>query len=196
MRLLSLAGVVAVLTLPSVAQQVTTTVSEDTGDIRLDVTAMTRASVPANGLQQKDFTILDNKVPQTITSFRALREREAPVEVLLVIDDVNTGFSRIAFERSEIGRFLTSDGGNLSHPTALAVVADTGIQIQDEYRTDGKALTSVLDQYMIGQHTIPRSGGIYTAEERFQVSLVALHQIVLHEIRRPGRKMVLWVSPG
>lgn len=35
-----------------------------------------------------------------------------------------------------------------------------------------------------------------TAEELFQLSLVALHQIALGEITRPGRKIVLWISPG
>jgi VWFA-related protein len=193
---LSLAGTAAALILPSGAQRVTTTVTQDTGDIRLDVTVMTRSSVPVSGLQQKDFSILDNKTPQTITFFRALREREAPVEILLVIDDVNASFSRIAFERSEIGKLLSSDGGNLAHPTALAVVTDTGTQIQSEFSTDGNALTAILGQYTIGQHTTPRSGGVYTAEERYQLSVVALHQIVLHEINRPGRKIVLWISPG
>ena len=139
---------------------------------------------------------MDNKAQQTITSFRALRGRESPVEVLLVVDDVNTGFSHIAFERSEINEFLNIDSGNLAYPTALAVLTDSGTKIQDDFTTDGKALSSALDRYMIGLHTIPRAGGIYAAEERFQLSLVALHQIALREITRAGRKIVLWISPG
>lgn len=146
--------------------------------------------------RQRDFTILDNKVPQTITFFRALRGREAPIEVILVIDDVNTGGAHIAYERSEVDKFLRLDGGNLAHPVALAIFADSGVKIQDEFTTDGKALSAVLDQYTIGQHSIPRSGGIYGAMERFRLSIVALHQIAVREVTRPGRKIVLWISPS
>lgn len=140
--------------------------------------------------------MLDNKVPLKITSFRALRGRDAPVEVLILIDDVNTGLQRIAYERSEIRKFLDLDSGNLTHPTAFAVLTDSGTKIQDEFTTDGKALGSALDQYTIGIHTLPRAGGIYADEERYQLSLVALHEIVERELTRPGRKIVLWISPG
>ncbi len=43
------------------------------------------------GLQQSDFTILDNDVPQTITSFEAVDGRRARIEVILVLDAVNIG---------------------------------------------------------------------------------------------------------
>ena len=168
----------------------------DTGDIRLEVVVTSRSGPSVSGLEQNDFTVLDNKAQQTITSFRALRGRESLVEVLLVVDDVNTGFSHIAFERSEINKFLNIDSGNLAYPTALAVLINSETKIQDDFTTDGKALSSALDRYMIGLHTIPRAGGIYAAEERFQLSLVALHQIALREITRAGRKIVLWISPG
>jgi VWFA-related protein len=32
--------------------------------------------------------------------------------------------------------------------------------------------------------------------ERFQLSIVALHQIAVREVTRPGRKIILWISPG
>jgi VWFA-related protein len=195
-RLLSVVANIFILLLPLVGQQVPTVLPSDTGDIRLEVVVTSRSGPPVSGLEPNDFTVLDNKAQQTITSFRALRGRESPVEVLLVVDDVNTGFSHIAFERSEINKFLNIDSGNLAYPTALAVLTDSGTKIQDDFTTDGKALSSALDQYMVGLHTIPRGGGNYAAEERFQLSLVALHQIALREITRAGRKIVLWISPG
>ena len=182
---------------PSVSfGQLTTTIPLDTDVVTLEVVVTPKTGPPVSGLQQQDFTILDNKVPQTITSFQAFRGREAPIEVILVIDDVNTGLQHIAYERSEIDKFLRIDSGSLAHPIALAVFTDSGTKIQDEFTTDGKALSAVLDQYTIGLHSIPRAGGVYSEVERFQLSLVALHQIAVRELTRPGRKIILWISPG
>jgi VWFA-related protein len=164
--------------------------------IDLDVVVTPKSGPPVSGLQQQDFTVLDNKVPQTILSFQALREREAPIEVVLVVDDVNTGLEHIAFERSEIDKFLKTDGGQLAHPIALAFLTDNGIKVQEDFSSDGNAISAALDQYTLGLHNILRSGGIYSAIERFQVSLKALFQLGTREAARPGRKIILWISPG
>ena len=143
-RLLSVVAIIFILQLPLAGQQVPTVLPSDSGDIRLEVVVTSRSGPPVSGLEQNDFTVLDNKAQQTITSFRALRGRESSVEVLLVVDDVNTGFSHIAFERSEINKFLNIDSGNLAYPPALAVLTDSGTKIQDDFTTDGKALSSAL----------------------------------------------------
>jgi hypothetical protein len=114
----------------------------DDGKIHLDVVVTPKSGPPVSGLQQQDFTVFDNKVPQTIFSFQALREREAPIEVLLVVDDVNTGLEHIAFERSEIDKFLRTDGGQLAHPIALAFLTDAGIMVQDDFSSDGNAISA------------------------------------------------------
>jgi VWFA-related protein len=164
--------------------------------INLDVVVTPKSGPPVSGLQQQDFTVFDNKVPQSISSFRAVRGREAPVEFVLVVDDVNTGLEHIAFERSQIDKFLKTDGGQLSYPLALGFLTDDGLKIQDDFSSDGNALSATLDQYTLGLHTILRSGGIYSAAERFQVSMKALFDLGTHEAARPGRKIILWISPG
>jgi VWFA-related protein len=178
------------------AQQAAPGTQLDSGIVQLDVVVTPKSGPPVSGLEQQEFTILDNKEPRTINSFKAVRGREAPVEIILVIDDVNTGLQTVAFERSEIDKFLRMDAGHLPYPTALAFLTDSGMQIQDAFSTDGNALSTALDQYSVGLHSILRSGGIYSAEERFQVSLNALLQLAGHESTRPGRKLILWVSPG
>jgi VWFA-related protein len=164
--------------------------------INLEVVVTPKSGPPVIGLQQQDFTILDNKVPQTILSFRAVRGREAPIEVVLVVDDVNTGIEHIAYERTEIDKFLKADGGQLAHPLALAFLTDSGLKVQDDFSSDGNALSAALDQYTLGLHSILRSGGVYSAFERFQVSMKALFELATHEAGRPGRKIILWISPG
>lgn len=166
------------------------------GSVYLDVVVTSKSGPPVSGLQKQDFTILDNKVPQTIDSFQALRGNEVPIEVILVIDDVNTGAEHVSYERSELDKFLHADGGRLAHPTALAFITDSGIRMQRDFSNDGNALSAAMDQYPIGLHSILRSGAFWSAVERFQISLDALIQLAAREAPRPGRKIIVWISPG
>ena len=178
------------------AQQDSLPTQPDDSRIYLDVVVTPKSGPPVTGLQQQDFTLLDNKVPRPITSFRALSRSQAPLEVILVVDAVNTKYETVAYEREEIDRFLRADGGHLAHPTALAIFTDTGMQIQEGFSDDGNALSASLDQYVVGLRTIRRSAAFYGAVERFQLSLNSLRQLAAREALRPGRKVILWVSPG
>ena len=166
------------------------------GKIHLDVVVAAKSGPPVSGLEQKDFTILDGKTPQPITSFRAFAGADAPVEVILFIDAVNTGYSNLAFERNQIDHFLRANGGKLAHPTALAIFTDAGVRMQNSFSTDGNAIADSLDQQTVALRTITRSQGFYGAVDRFDLSMRALDQLAKVEAPHPGRKMVLWISPG
>ncbi|RRA49669.1 VWA domain-containing protein [Acidipila sp. EB88] len=168
----------------------------DANTIRLNVVVAPSKGAPIAGLHQQDFTVFDNKSPQTITGFHAYTGPNAPVEVILVIDAVNTSYITIAYEREQIGKFLEANGGHLAHPTALAVFSDRGNQVQQGFTTDGNAVNTALKSFTIGLRDIRRSAGIYGADDRLQLSLTALQQLAARESARPGRKLVLWLSPG
>jgi VWFA-related protein len=168
----------------------------DTGQIHLDVVVTPKAGPPVAGLQQQDFTVLDNKVPQTITSFQALSGVKAPVQVILLIDGVNTGYQTIAYERSQIDKFLRANGGQLAHPVKLAIFGDTGTQVQNNFTTDGNAIAESLDKQTVALRTIRRSQGFYGAVDRFDLSLKTLEQLSEVGAAHPGRTLVLWISPG
>jgi VWFA-related protein len=165
--------------------------------IHLDVVVTAKSGPPVTDLQQQDFTLLDNNAPQAITSFQVISGRQAPIEVVVVIDAVNTAYQTVAFERSEIGKFLQAEGGHLAYPVALAIFTDKSTEILGgQFSTDGNALNAALNREDVGLRFIQRSSGYYGATERLQLSLQALNQIVDSEIPRPGRKIILWVSPG
>ncbi|HZD49435.1 MAG TPA: VWA domain-containing protein [Silvibacterium sp.] len=165
--------------------------------IRLDVVVTPKSGgQPVAGLEQQDFTLLDNKAPQPITSFRAFSGASTPVEVILLIDAVNTGFQTIAYERGQIDNFLRANGGKLAHPVKLAIFGDTGTQIQGSFSTDGNAIAAEFDKQTVALRAITRTAGFYGAEDRLDLSLRALAQLASAESTRPGRKLVLWVSPG
>ena len=164
--------------------------------IHLDVIVTSKPGQPVTGLQQKDFTILDDKTPREITSFEEVDGRKQPVEAILLIDAVNTGYTEIAQERSEIDKFLRANGGKLTLPISLAVFGDQGIKMQSGYSRDGNALANDLAKYTIGLREIGRSAGFQGAQERLDDSLKAMRMLAAYESQRPGRKIILWVSPG
>jgi VWFA-related protein len=167
--------------------------------INLDVVVTDRTGKVIPGLQQQDFSVFDSNHPSNILSFRAVdgsAQAGDPVEVILVIDQVNTAFDRVAFERDEIKKFLTRNGGKLAHPVSLVFFSDLGTQIQRAPTRDGNGLATALDQNQNSLRTIRRSQGYYGAEDRLQLSLKTLSSLASVEAAKPGRKMVIWISPG
>jgi VWFA-related protein len=148
------------------------------------------------GLSQQDFKLFDDKTPREITSFEAVDGQKEPVQAILLIDAVNTGYTEISQERIEIDKFLRANGGKLALPTALAVFGDQGIKIQGVYSRDGNVLADGLAKYTIGLRAIGRSAGFEGAAERLNDSLKAIRLLATYEAGRPGRKIILWVSPG
>jgi VWFA-related protein len=179
------------------SQQASPPAQPASNTMHLDVVVAGKSGPPVTGLGQQDFTVLDNNAPQTITSFQAVSGRQAPIEIVLVVDAVNTTYQTVAFERSQIDKFLQAEGGHLAYPVALAIFTDKNIEILGgEFSSDGKALSAALDREDVGLRSIQRSAGYYGAAERLDLSLKALGQLLAGETPRPGRKLVLWLSPG
>ena len=165
--------------------------------LTLDVVVSDRSGKAIPGLQAKDFVVLDNKKPQKVLAFQASGGAQAePVEILLVVDEVNTSFTNVTYERDQVKKFLLQNGGNLAHPVTLAFFSDAGTQIQNDSSRDGNALLASFNQHETALRTIRRSTGFYGAEERFQLSLGMLNSLTAREAQVPGRKIVVWISPG
>jgi VWFA-related protein len=177
------------------AQQTTPSAPPPTSSISLDVVVTPKSGLPVADLQQQDFTILDNKTPRPITSFHAFAGSQTPVHVFVVIDAVNVPYTSIAYTRGQVDRFLHANGGQLAYPTELAFFVDQGVQIQQTFSTDGNELSSTLNHYDVGLRNI-RSSSQFQASDRFNLSMTALRTFVAAEAKLPGRKLILWVSPG
>ena len=94
-------------------------------EISLDVQVTDKSGAPVRGLQQQDFAVLDDKRPQNILSFHAVDNggdsTTDPVQVVLVVDAVNTGYNSISYARKELKKFLMQNGGKLAQPVSLVV---------------------------------------------------------------------------
>ncbi|MGA6982607.1 MAG: VWA domain-containing protein [Candidatus Sulfotelmatobacter sp.] len=167
--------------------------------IQINVQVNDKSGQPTRGLQKEDFTVLDDKRAQNIVTFHAVDAGPTgspTVEVVLVVDAVNVGFQTVSYERNELKRFLLQNGGKLAEPTSLVFFTDRGAEMQNGFSRDGNALAALYDKYETGIRSINRSQGIYGAAERFGMSLKTLSQLGAFEKTRPGRKLMVWFSPG
>jgi VWFA-related protein len=167
--------------------------------IELDVTVSEKSGRLVPGLQQQDFSILDNKQAQKIVSFRQVTgttAQEAPAQVILLVDTVNTSFQSVSYERSEIVKYLQQNGGKLALPTSLIFFSDLNTQLQTQPTRDSNALIAEFDKNQTALRTIRRSQGFYGAEDRIDLSLRTLGALTVYESSQPGRKFLIWISPG
>lgn len=166
--------------------------------IWLDVVVTDKDGNPQPGLQQSDFSILDDKLPLNIASFRAIDGSgpAEPLHVIILLDAVNTGIRTMGYERLELEKFLRQNGGHLALPTSLVFVTDTTTEIQPKSTLDGNALADVVGSKETGLRINGRSQGVYGAMDRLNMSLNALKRIIAYEAPQPGRKLLVWFSPG
>jgi VWFA-related protein len=163
--------------------------------MQLDTVVDTKSGQPVTQLTQQNFTILDNKVPRPITSFRAATPADVPVSVIVIMDAVDMPYQMIAYAREGTERFLKSNEGQLADPTSISILTDQGIEIDRSFSTDGNALSDALAHHQIALREITRSSE-WSGPDRLQICINALHQLVTFAASLPGRKVVLWISPG
>ena len=192
----TLAGGQASVPAPKPAAPIEATTST-AGPLNLDVVVSGHDGKPIAGLQQQDFSVYLDKEPQPIVDFHAVAATSSTetVQTILLVDTVNTRFSNVAYERQEIDRFLKQNNGKLSQPITLVILSDTNTQISQPSQ-DGNQLASVLDKAAIGIREVRRDTRFYGWTEQFQISASALERLAAFEETHPGRKLLIWISPG
>jgi VWFA-related protein len=166
-----------------------------------DVIVTDKAGKLVKGLQEQDFTVLDNKQPTKILAFKEHNppplgpsQIDASTEIILVFDEVNSPLSRVIYARQGMQSYLRRNNGQLDHPVSLAFFTDTGLQVQKEPSLDGNALALALNE---GQSVrAVENGDMDRGLGRLQKSQDALYSLIDRAKATPGRKMVIWVGPG
>ena len=172
------------------------------GLIHLDVAATGREGKPVPGLALKDFTLLDNGVPQKIVSFAASNEaadeNERLIEVVLVLDEVNLSQVQLELVQNELIAFLRQNGGHLGQPTSVYWFTTSGLYASATPTTDGNALAEDVAHHR-SPRTVwagPRSRDPFMTAERWDRTLRAVYSIAVERRRDPGRKLLVWMGFG
>jgi VWFA-related protein len=164
--------------------------------IKLDVIARDSADNPVTGLKQQDFVVLDNGSSKAITSFAEVGKDDTPPTIVLVFDVINSPVTYATFQRQELTKFLRANEGKLAYPTVLTVVAPEGVSSSPTPTTDGNALAATLAKVNLGPGLVQRSSGGAAAQQRVNLSIKALNETLGSAGKFPGRKLVLYLSPG
>jgi VWFA-related protein len=168
-------------------------------DLSIDVEVTDKLGHNVRDLRANEFTLLDNGSPVKLTNFEAVASNTptaTPVRVIIVIDAINAPFDTVARMRQQLGEFLAEDGGHLAHPTTIAVLSQWGLKVTNNSSTDGKALLATLNDANGELREIGKSAGVYGAADRLEWSISQLAQLSALEATKPGRKLMLFISPG
>lgn len=168
------------------------------GPMSFDVVVTDKAGHPVHGLQQSDFTVVDDKQVTPIRGFEAhdLENQGNQEAIFLVMDDVNADFNEISIERSQIENYLRSDGGHLAIPVAIFLLTDTGLEQITSVSSDGNQLADVLHSKNGQLRELRRSAGFWGASERLDICLRAMDRFARYVGQAKGRKLAIWISPG
>ena len=164
--------------------------------IRIPVHVETNKGVPVPGLKQSDFTVFDNKHPVQITSFAELGAQKQQVEAILVFDAINATFESVTDEKDGVANFLRNIGPKFPLPMAVAVLTSEGIRINKGFTQDTAAMVKLVDSAETSLGDTKRGAGYWEATERFETSVNGLGQLAQYAATLPGRKLILWMSPG
>ncbi|HEY3930655.1 MAG TPA: VWA domain-containing protein [Candidatus Koribacter sp.] len=171
------------------------------GPMILDVQVSDKSGAPVTGLSQQDFTLVDGKQTLGLSYFHEVsaaagKDQNPALEVVLVVDAINSKFSDISYFRNEVKDYLLRDNGDLSYPTSLVVVTREGTKLQPQPGKDGKAINAMFEQFSTGLRADNQRDSAYGAEELLDVGVKTLTQLVQYEAQKPGRKLMIWISPG
>jgi VWFA-related protein len=179
---------------------------------------------PATGLKQEDFSLLDNHLPQKITTFREIRGSDpaARVHVILILDILNNKPASIVILRKALERFLGQNQGRIAYPTEIAVLSGSGLDA-DQSSADGYVHVLWLKKFFSSPHAAgceweERSGKADNAiagliseatppfqtdsaqatcsNLRYRVSLSELNRLAKQQADVVGRAIVIWLGSG
>ena len=165
--------------------------------IKLDVVVTDKSGAPVKGLKVEDFKVFDNKHDQAISVDErsgASATPQDPVEAYVVIDTINPHVSVVASERRDLTAWLQKMS-ELPLPTSLVFLTPDGLKIQGQPTRTPAILLGNLDNNPTSLRTFHDSG-YYSSEALREKCLMAMNVLAVELAQRPGRKLVIWVSPG
>jgi VWFA-related protein len=204
-----------------VSQTDTTTLHVASRLVVIDVVVLDRNGKFVSNLDRSQFTVTEDKVPQTIKNFDPPSGHEmppgsadkmvvessadlpkignAPVNIL-VFDEVNTPFMQLAYARQMMERYLKRMPEVLPVPTLFLAAGSKRLAVLHDYtQSRAELLASIRTHTTDTDFTMltnTLNGGTSGSDDGMVKTLGALTQIANSVRGVPGRKNVIWVGTG
>ena len=203
------------------SQTDTTTLHVASRLVVVDVVVLDRNGKFVSNLDRSQFTVTEDKVPQTIRNFDPPNGHEmppgsdgkmvvqssadlpkignAPVNIL-VFDEVNTPFMQLAYARQMMERYLKRMPEVLPVPTLFVAAGAKKMAVLHDYTQSRADLLASIHTHTTDADftmlTNTLNGGSSGSDEGLVKTLGALTQIASSVRGVPGRKNVIWVGTG
>lgn len=173
----------------------------------LDIVVLDKRDKPVvKGLTKDDFTITEEKKPQSIFSFEAPDEHRVAADAdsenpegksaltIFVLDLLNSRPEDFAFIRTSVSAYLYGQPKVLARPAELLVVGNRTLEMLQGFTRDRDELLYAV------KHLPPivpyKQMNVNFMAERFAQSIEALQEIALQSKGVAGRKNVIWIGDG
>src|SRR5579864_3820484 len=201
-----------------------TTLHSNTRLVIVDVVATDNKGQAVSGLNAEDFSVLENGMPQKISSFSFQHPGETqPASVsplppnvvtnaplfhsgaldVILFDSVNGAFTSQSYARDQLIKFFSS--ARLDHPVALYAL-ESRLRLLQDFTTNAEALRAALEKYKpVAQAAITESfgsresafdtkGNYHTSEHNIETTVNQLNVLARILGSYPGRKNLIWLS--
>jgi VWFA-related protein len=195
-------GFIAIFALAAAAQSSSNrpdVLHTSTRSVVLDVFVTDDTGQSITGLTQDVFVIREAGVPQQIRSFQAVTAAtplsDLTPRTILLVDELNTSFTDLAYVRYAINKLMHQGGATLEQPTALYLLTARGLTVAQGYTRD----PAVIDTAMRAQPVSPLwrpEAEVSDIVDRINSSMRALQQIAAANVGVHGHKTLIWISPG
>lgn len=200
---------------PQDNSQTTFTLNTSTRLVVLDVVVLDKQDKPVRGLDRSQFTVTEDKLPQTVRSFEAHDPEEhssdkpihgtaelrklggtRPADIV-VFDELNSKFEEMSYAREMMERYLKRQPETLPVPMQMVAAGDAKFVVLKDYTQSRQELLDALHTHL-PQYPwqMMRNQGGNGALERMAQTLGILDQIADASSGTAGRKNVVWLGTG
>lgn len=154
---------------------------------------------PISGIEASDFKLFDNNEPRTLLDFHAVDAAHppaVPIQVLFVIDAINSNFEMVAQERDGLSAFLKQSPSTLANPTTITILRNSGLKQVGHTTQDPKELLAAVTAAQSEFRVLGSAAGLYGIAERRRQAVQLIENLAAAEAKGPGRKIVLFLGPG
>lgn len=195
-----------------------TAINGTQGLIKLDVVVTDASGKPVTGLKPQDFTLRDDGQPTKVITFQGVdgdaAKPEPPVEVILVLDELDLPPVQLSAAEKEAEKFLAENQEHRDLPVVIYRISQAGLSAEPSGGgVPDPALAVTRMAHWIWQTRNVAAGqewragdGVFFSTDHSSLdtallsdlphSLIALGSIAIEERRKPGRKLLFWLGPG